>query len=112
MAEPLDDPEIVVSDVGILRRISDEAFIGETSAEMVVELIVDLGVRYICRPAFQAVLADYNRATLARLHIFGHEQYPVRKHFRPYIKHHLIPFKLWLVQNQPCPTIRRQAWRR
>src|SRR5438045_9098960 len=101
MAEPLDDPEIVVSDVGILRRISDEAFIGETSAEMVVELIVDLGVRYICRAAFQAVLVDYDRATLARLPIFGHEQYPVRKHFRPYIHPHLLPFNLWIAPSQP-----------
>src|SRR5437763_5018103 len=56
MAEHLDDPEIGVSDVGIFGRISDEAFMRENSAEMVEELIVDLGVRYIYRQAVQAVL--------------------------------------------------------
>src|ERR1700722_4560123 len=111
MPHPLDDPEVVVASVRILRSISHKPFVSQASREVVVVGRVDLGIPYLCRPAFQTMLTNHNRATFARLHVFREEEYPVRKHIRPYIQHYLIPLKLGLIQNQPGPRVSGQSWR-
>ena len=68
--------EAVAEDVGVLRRVGDEALLGESAGEAVVVVVVDLRVGDVLRAALEPVLADDHRPPLARLSPLGTSRMP------------------------------------
>ena len=72
----LQDAELVLADVGVLRRVDDVAAVGELCAEGVVVLRLHLRVDHVRRPAFEPVLADDHGPFLPGLRSFGRSRMP------------------------------------
>jgi hypothetical protein len=97
VAHPLNDSEGIMPYVRILRGIGNKPFIRQPRSKVMVKVGVNVWIRNIRRPTFQTMLADNNWTSLTGAYIFGNQEDPVGKYFRPHIKHYLISPKLWLI---------------
>src|SRR5580692_5892216 len=97
MTHSLKDPEVIVSGIGILRRIGDESLVGQGRGKVVVKVVVDCRIGDIDWPAFEPVLAYYDGPPLAGLDTLWKQKNPRSEYIRPYIEHHFMACKAWCV---------------
>ena len=82
MGLALDQAEAVVADVGVLRRVRDEALVGQPRGEVVVVRAIDGRIGHVARASLEAMLADDHGPAFAGVEILRHEQNPVREDVR------------------------------
>ena len=109
MALALDEAKPIFADVWVLRSIGHEALFRQFHSEAMIVTFVGLRTGGIGSAPFQPMLANHHRTLLGRPEIFRDKQNAVGKNVRPDIQHHLVPAKLWIIVNQPCARICRQA---
>src|SRR5690348_10194253 len=68
---------------------------------------VACGIGGLAGTAFQTVLADYHRPSLARLDVFRHQENSIGKDAGPDIQNHFVAAELWLIVDQACAWMRR-----
>ena len=82
---------------------------GQADGEPVIVRAVDLGVGDVAGPAFQAVLADDDRAFFALLDPLGQEQDAVGDHVGKDVHDDLVAGELGLVVDSPAADVRGQG---
>src|SRR5262249_28615852 len=105
MPPPLDHAEAVAPDIGILRRIGDEAFRSQSGRVTVVIIRVALRLDGIPRRALQSMLAYYNGTLLAGLDVLRDQQNSIRENAGPHVQRHFVAAILRLVVDLPRSRI-------
>src|SRR5436309_5068869 len=90
VALPLDHAEAILSNVRILRGVSDKALLRQANSKTMIILRLDFRIGYILRSPLQAVLANDYRSALPRLKVLRHNQNAIGNDIGPDIQHHLI----------------------
>jgi hypothetical protein len=96
---PLQGAEAVPKDVRVLRRVGDEAALGQLRRVHVIRRVIDLGIGHVLRAPLQPVLADHDRPPLARLDVLGQKQNAVSNHVRENVEHDFVASVFRLVVN-------------
>src|ERR687897_545523 len=100
MSSSLNHSKTILTNVRILRGKSNESFFGQPDSVAMIVVAIDFRICDVRRPSFQSMLADHNRAPLARGDAFGYQKNAVREYAGPDVQHDFIPAKLWLVVDQ------------
>src|SRR6202034_2713278 len=96
----LNDPEAILADIWVLRRMGHETLFCEADREAVIVRGVDLRIGDIARAALQPVLTNHHGPPLAGLDFLRYQQNPIRKNSWPYIQNHLVAAVPGLVIDQ------------
>src|SRR5580658_3984939 len=105
----LNDPEAILADIWVLRRIGHETLFCEADREAVIVRGVDLRIGDIARAALQPVLTNHHGPPLAGLDFLRYQQNPIRKNAWPYIQNHLVAAVPGLVIDQTRTHVLRHV---
>src|SRR5208283_3408801 len=86
----LNDPEAILPDIWVLRRIGHETLFREPYSEAVIVRGVDLRIGNIARAALQPVLTHHHAPPLAGLHVLPYEQDSICNDSWPNIQNNLV----------------------
>lgn len=105
----LNNPEAILPDIWVLRRIGHETLFRETYGEAAIVRRVDFRISDIARAALQPVLTNHHGPPLAGLDVLRYEQNPIRQDSWPDIQNHLVAAVPGLVIDQTGTHVLRHV---
>jgi hypothetical protein len=105
----LNDPEAILADIWVLRRIGHEPLFCEACGETVIVRRVDLRIGDIAWAALEPVLTNHEGPPLARLDVLRYEQNPIRDYPGPDVQNHFVASIPGLVIDQTGPHVLRKV---